>query len=128
MTMDEQRWPGPSWDFTIHEGGFPAHPVDGDLYRNYSGLMYICVRGKYIQLSIAEWNELLGFKPEQLEYDEDKFLVDGKFQILAVGDKLISKYGTVYFCRRSYPVGYLVLESWDTAKNRSIIIKPTRLS
>lgn len=63
MTVDETRWPGPSWDFTIHEG-FPPHPVDGDLYLSIFGLKYLCVRGRYKPLSDAEWDDLLGIRPE----------------------------------------------------------------
>ena len=68
MIVDETPWPGPSWSFTVHRGGFPPNPIDGDLYESTFGLKYLCSRGQYTQLTDEEWHELID---KQLEDERE---------------------------------------------------------
>lgn len=122
MPVDENYWPGPTWNFTIHEKGFPAHPVDGDLYFNQFGLRYICIRGQYNLISEEEWNDLLEIEEENLlesvilakgVASGANFLLGKKKYYIREGDQLYIRGKGRYECFKRFGCNGLVLIHQD---------------
>ena len=59
MPVDENYWPGPTWDFTVWHGAFPTTNSPGDLYINFSGLRYLNTGKDFVRITTEEWNQLL---------------------------------------------------------------------
>jgi len=58
MPVDENYWPGPTWDFTVWQGAFPTTNSPGDLYINFSGLRYLNTGKDFVRLTTEEWDAL----------------------------------------------------------------------
>jgi hypothetical protein len=104
MPVDENRWPGPSWDFTEHTGGFPPMNVPGDLYTNTFGIHYLNTGKRFEQLTDKEYEELLE------EARHEPYLVAGKM-----------KSFTYTTPSSSPPPGY---DAWETYLRRTDADRP----